>query len=62
MSFVIDKDNCIACGQCQESCRVEAIETEKTYGYAQFSINQDLCMECGACKRNCLNEAIKETK
>ena len=56
----IDPDECIACGQCVEVCKVYGIVIVKTHDYARFVIN-DNCISCGACKRNCLNEAIKET-
>ncbi|MFH1654303.1 MAG: 4Fe-4S binding protein [Pseudomonadota bacterium] len=47
-------DECIACGACEPTCPVEAIES----GEEKYSINKSKCTDCGACVDACPVEAI----
>ncbi len=53
--MIIDKDACISCGACIETCPVEAISFDAD---TKAEINQDLCIHCGACKNVCPTNAI----
>jgi NAD-dependent dihydropyrimidine dehydrogenase PreA subunit len=56
MSYVIDKNTCIACGECAGACPTNAIgESENKY-----AINPDDCISCGICAGTCPVEAISE--
>ena len=55
----IDQDLCKACGLCQRTCPVEAIEgieREKRH------INEDKCIKCGTCISKCPFKAIGNWK
>jgi len=47
-------DKCIACGNCQGECPVEAISEGDRY-----SIDPAKCIDCGACASVCPVEAIQ---
>ena len=51
----IDEEKCKACGLCQKSCPVHAIEGE---GREKRVINQDKCIKCGTCIKVCPFHAI----
>lgn len=51
----IDEDKCKACGLCQKSCPVSAIEGE---GREKRTINQDKCIKCTTCIKACPFHAI----
>ena len=51
----IDEEKCKACGLCQKSCPVNAIEGE---GREKRVINQDKCIKCGSCIKTCPFHAI----
>ncbi len=53
---MIDKDKCIACGQCVNICPVEAIKFEKD---GKPQIDKNICIKCGACENLCPTQAIK---
>lgn len=53
---VIDRDSCIACGNCIERCQVNAI-TEDADGMPE--LNRDRCIGCGSCVIGCAGEAIE---
>lgn len=48
-------DDCIACGVCQPTCPVDAIEE----GDPIYVITDD-CIDCGACQAVCPTDAIIE--
>ncbi len=49
----IEQDRCIACGQCMEHCRFQAISDENGY-----SVNLFACEGCGVCEAVCPANAI----
>jgi ferredoxin len=51
---VVDKDNCIGCGICEQACQFEAITMQD--GISQISYA--LCMGCGNCVNQCSQTAI----
>lgn len=51
----IDEEKCRACGLCQRSCPVEAIEGEAR---EKRKINQEKCIKCGTCIASCPFKAI----
>lgn len=54
MAAIIDKDKCTGCGECVESCPLDAIEMQD--GLAV--VDADTCSDCGACVDVCPVEAI----
>lgn len=56
VAFIIDKQECTACGLCLDVCPSEAIRDEGDF----FIIDPELCDSCGSCLEECANEAIKE--
>ncbi len=53
--ITIDEEKCKACGLCQKSCPVNAIEGEER---EKRKINQDKCVKCGTCISRCPFHAI----
>jgi len=53
MAYSIN-DTCIACGQCKETCPMEAINEG-----APYTIDAEKCTSCGACSSSCPVEAIE---
>lgn len=49
----IDEEQCIACGQCQQYCRFDAILSENKY-----EVNAFACEGCGVCEYVCPADAI----
>ena len=54
MAAVVDAEKCTACGECVESCPLEAI----TMGEDSAVIDEETCGDCGACIDVCPVEAI----
>lgn len=52
MVAIVDEEECIGCGNCLESCPVDAITLNDV---AKVS---DDCIECGTCVSNCPTDAI----
>jgi ferredoxin len=50
---IIDKELCIACGVCIDSCPVKAISLND-YAF----VDRNLCVGCGLCASSCSEEAI----
>lgn len=54
MAAVVDKNECIGCEQCVDSCPVEAISMDGD----KATINADSCVDCGQCIDTCPSSAI----
>jgi len=52
----IDKDKCILCGRCVESCYFNALANTGK----EIMVFEKLCHSCGACSLICTEKAIKE--
>ncbi len=52
----VDEDTCYGCGDCLETCPVEAITLS---GHVAF-VDQDLCICCGRCLDSCANNSLRE--
>jgi NADH:ubiquinone oxidoreductase subunit F (NADH-binding)/(2Fe-2S) ferredoxin/NAD-dependent dihydropyrimidine dehydrogenase PreA subunit len=50
IAYEIDQEKCEACGSCERSCTVGAIEGAEA---KVFTINQEKCIKCGACYSEC---------
>jgi heterodisulfide reductase subunit A-like polyferredoxin len=50
----VDKDLCINCGACHESCQFDALSEN---GYVTV-VAVEKCMGCGICVSNCDQDAI----
>lgn len=56
MAYVINTEECVACGSCTPECPAEAIiEAEESY-----SIDAGKCTDCGTCAEACPVEAIAQ--
>ena len=55
VTYSIDAEKCIACGQCKRVCPAKAIEGEKK---VEHVIVQDRCVSCGACFDVCPVDAV----
>jgi ferredoxin len=53
MAVDINKAKCTGCGDCVDTCPVEALSVEN--GKAQVN---DECIDCGACVNACPSDAI----
>ena len=49
MAIIIDSNDCIGCGQCDDFCKHSAIKFHSTSGYARAYIDQDVCTGCKLC-------------
>jgi heterodisulfide reductase subunit A-like polyferredoxin len=54
MAAVVDAEKCHACGECVQSCPLDAITMKETVAY----IDPEVCGDCGACVDVCPKEAI----
>lgn len=54
----VDKDKCIGCGVCIDSCPENAILINN----GKASINQDECTYCGKCFETCPQQAIRPNR
>ncbi|MBQ7307360.1 MAG: 4Fe-4S binding protein [Clostridia bacterium] len=53
----INKEVCIGCGACVETCPVGAIALNED---GKAEINKEICVGCGACVATCPVGAIEE--
>ncbi len=51
---MIDKDVCIGCGMCVNTCPVDAISMVEGKAF----INEEICIKCGSCVGVCPVGAI----
>lgn len=54
MAAAVDKEKCTGCGECVESCPLDAIEMDGDLA----KVDEDTCSDCGACVDVCPVEAI----
>ncbi len=55
MAHSVNKDLCIGCGACQETCPLGAISADAD---GKRVVDADLCVDCGACEGACPVGAI----
>ncbi len=56
ITYVINEENCTACGRCKKVCPVEAITGKKKVPH---TIDPEKCIRCGACIAECKFDAIE---
>lgn len=56
MAVKIDKETCIGCAACIDSCPVEALVMEDDIAV----VDEEKCIDCGACIDSCPVGAITE--
>ena len=56
MAHSINKDLCIGCGVCEETCPLGAITADAE---GKREINADVCVDCGSCAGACPVGAIE---
>ena len=54
MAVKIDKDSCVGCTACIDTCPVEALSMNDD----KAIVNEDTCIDCGACIDSCPVGAI----
>ena len=54
MPAVVDKEKCVGCETCVETCPSEAISMVNE----KAKVDPEKCVECGACVEACPSEAI----
>lgn len=55
MAHKIDKEVCVGCGSCKDTCPMDAIKPDGD----KFMVDADACVDCGACEGACPTGAIK---
>ena len=54
MAAQVNKENCVSCGACVDTCPCGAIELQDDGAF----VSEDSCAECGACVDTCPQGAI----
>ena len=57
ITYTINEDKCIACGQCAANCPVNAISKQES---GKYSIDVDKCIRCGTCYVVCPVGAVEK--
>ncbi|MDR2755637.1 MAG: 4Fe-4S binding protein [Planctomycetaceae bacterium] len=57
MTAIVDKTQCIGCGECVSNCPLDAIALKDDQEGKAF-VDPDTCGECGECINACPLEAI----
>ena len=56
MAQYIESKDCIACGECQRRCPVNAIKA----GVSRFEIIPEKCIDCRICVETCPENAVRD--
>jgi len=56
---LLDRDDCIACGECLKLCRFKAVYTSGDRPKLEYHIDPLACEGCGVCARFCPKQAIE---
>ena len=54
MATIIDQETCTGCGECVDSCPLEAIEIKDD----KAVVDAETCGDCGSCVDVCSTESI----
>ncbi|NCO33449.1 MAG: ferredoxin [Armatimonadetes bacterium CG2_30_59_28] len=54
MAVIVDTEECVLCGACEDVCDTGAI----TMGDESAVVDGELCNECGTCVDECATEAL----
>ncbi len=54
MATLINQETCTGCGECVESCPLEAIEMKDD----KAVVDEEVCGDCGSCVDVCPSESI----
>ena len=57
MAVIINKETCIGCGACIDTCAVEALEMVDEKAVC----DAEKCVDCGACSWVCLAGEVRQT-
>ena len=49
MAYVINSDECQACGACKSDCPTSCISMQS----GSYAIDADVCVDCGTCLSSC---------
>jgi Pyruvate/2-oxoacid:ferredoxin oxidoreductase delta subunit len=52
----IDRDNCLACGVCAETCPIQAITAQDD---GRPTVDEERCLGCGVCALSCSTGSLK---
>jgi len=55
----INEEECIACGNCVETCPINAIKMVDNNGEDKPQIDKEFCLGCGVCSSQCTNNALQ---
>ena len=54
MTAIVNQETCNGCGDCVDSCPLDAIEMKD----GKAAVDEDTCGDCGACVDVCPTESI----
>ncbi len=58
MVAIVDDEKCNGCGECQEACYFNAIDTKTVFGDDRAVVQKHKCYGCGLCRKNCAQNAL----